>query len=137
MASQKNQLSELALAVRDPDRVRVLLEEGATVTAATLFTAILSRLYTPFEGYNATLQESKMHESLELLLASGADPNQRLDYANKTMKGVKEGWTHGNASTTRKFFNKEQEWYALQRAAYARHKEAEKPHLASLQTTLL
>ena len=139
-AHKKFELTELALAVTDPYRVRELLSHGVIVTPAVVFAAIESRCYVPDPDRDryAAFVECKTGESLELLLAAGADPNLRPDNADSSLSGVKEGWASGDASTAREFFTSRREWYALYRAAMPKSaSQPEKRHLASLQATLL
>ena len=134
------ELPELARAITDPNRVRELLSHGATVTPAAVFATIESKEFRPDYDHDhyPIFVECKTGESLELLLAAGADPNLRPDYADSSLSGVKEGWASGDGSTPREFFVNRREWYALHRAALPYcASQPEKTHLASLQATLL
>ena len=134
------ELPELARAITDPNRVRDLLSHGAIVTPAIVFAAIESREFRPdYDNHQYPIfVECKTGESLELLLAAGADPNLRPDYADSSLSGVNEGWASGDGSTAREFFVSRREWYALHRAALPHSaSQPEKTHLASLQATLL
>ena len=137
-AHKKIKLPELALAVTDPHRVLELLSIGAIVTPADVFAAIESRSFVPDQDHNGVFAECKTGESLELLLAAGADPNLRPDNADSSLSAIKDGWASGNGSTAREFLKSRREWYALHRAAVpSSPSQPEKHHLASLQATLL
>ena len=136
----KIELSELALAVTNPSRIRELLSHGATVTPDAVTAAIeSSRLMPdPDRDSNALFVECKTCEPLELLLAAGADPKLRPDNADNSLSGVKEGWASGDDSTVRDFFTSRREWYALHRAAKPSYpSKQEKLQMASLQVKLL
>jgi hypothetical protein len=128
----------LALAVDDPYRLRDLLDQGEPVTAHALIAAAQSKTFSEDEKDVNNLFKLT-EESLALLLATGVDPNLRLDSADDALAGVAEGWADNTPSDQRDFVRSWKEMYPLYWTGM-RHSirlRREKDHLGVLETLLL
>jgi hypothetical protein len=101
----------LASAVDDSPKLRELLQQGEPVTAHALLAAVQSTVYSSDQDYDQLFRNTE--ESLTLLLATGVDPNIRLESADPNLSGVARDWATGAPSDDRSFLFSWKECYPL------------------------